>query len=75
MSLNLNCIFYLHIQYYICVRLHCVVNSKQNTLVKVVIQTYNYLEEYIDGVRAKGRYAFTLEVYIVIKKRTDLSQN
>jgi len=40
---------------------HCVVNSKQNTLVKIGNQTYNYLEEYIDGVRAKGRYAFTLE--------------
>ena len=24
-------------------------------------QTYNYLEEYIDSVRSKGRYAFTLE--------------
>lgn len=24
-------------------------------------QTYNYLEDYIDSVRAKGRYAFTLE--------------
>lgn len=40
---------------------HCVVDSKQNTIVKVGIQTYNYLEEYIDSVRAKGRYAFTLE--------------
>ena len=39
----------------------CVVNSKQNTLVKTGVQTYNYLEEYIDSVRAKGRYAFTLE--------------
>lgn len=25
------------------------------------VQSYNYLEEYIDAVRAKGRYAFTLE--------------
>lgn len=25
------------------------------------VQTYNYLEEYIESVRAKGRYAFTLE--------------
>ena len=25
------------------------------------VQTYNYLEEYIDTVRSKGRYAFTLE--------------
>ena len=25
------------------------------------VQTYNYLEEYIDKVRSKGRYAFTLE--------------
>lgn len=25
------------------------------------VQTYNYLEEYIDSVRSKGRYAFTLE--------------
>lgn len=24
-------------------------------------QTYNYLEEYLDSVRAKGRYSFTLE--------------
>lgn len=40
---------------------HCVVDSKQNTIVKTGVQTYNYLEEYIDGVRAKGRYAFTLE--------------
>jgi predicted transcriptional regulator of viral defense system len=29
--------------------------------VKTGIQAYNYLEEYIDSVRAKGRYAFTLE--------------
>ena len=25
------------------------------------VQTYNYLEEYIDNVRSKGRYAFTLD--------------
>lgn len=25
------------------------------------IKTYNYLEEYIDKVRSKGRYVFTLE--------------
>ena len=25
------------------------------------VQTYNYLEEYIDKVRSKGRYVFTLE--------------
>ncbi|MDD3005238.1 type IV toxin-antitoxin system AbiEi family antitoxin [Flavobacterium sp.] len=40
---------------------HCVVDSKQNILVQTGSQTYNYLEEYIDSVRAKGRYAFTLE--------------
>ena len=40
---------------------HCVVYSKQNKAVKTGVQTYNYLEEYIDSVRAKGRYAFTLE--------------
>lgn len=40
---------------------HCVVDSKQNILVQIGSQTYNYLEEYIDSVRAKGRYAFTLE--------------
>ncbi|MGV9004427.1 type IV toxin-antitoxin system AbiEi family antitoxin domain-containing protein [Flavobacterium sp.] len=40
---------------------HSVVDSKQYTLMKVGVQTYNYLEEYIDSVRAKGRYAFTLE--------------
>ncbi|WP_291134620.1 type IV toxin-antitoxin system AbiEi family antitoxin domain-containing protein [Flavobacterium sp. UBA7663] len=40
---------------------HCVVNSKYNIQVKTGGQTYNYLEEYIDSVRAKGRYAFTLE--------------
>lgn len=40
---------------------HCVVNSKQNNIVKTGVQTYNYLEEYLDNVRAKGRYAFTLE--------------
>lgn len=40
---------------------HCVVDSKQNTQVKTEVQSYNYLEEYIDAVRAKGRYAFTLE--------------
>lgn len=40
---------------------HCVVDSKQNNRVKKGVQTYNYLEEYIDSVRAKGRYAFTLE--------------
>ena len=40
---------------------HCVVDSKQNTTVKIRNQTYNYLEEYIDSVRAKGRYAFTFD--------------
>jgi len=29
--------------------------------VKTGVQSYNYLEEYIDSVRAQGRYAFTLE--------------
>lgn len=28
---------------------------------KTEAQTYNYLEDYVDAVRAKGRYAFTLE--------------
>lgn len=40
---------------------HCVVHSKQNTTMKAGTLTYKYLEEYIDSVRAKGRYAFTLE--------------
>ena len=40
---------------------HSVVDSKQYTPLQTTIQTYNYLEEYIDSVRAKGRYAFTLE--------------
>lgn len=39
----------------------CVVDSKRNILVKTETQSYNYLEEYVDAVRAKGRYAFTLE--------------
>ena len=34
------------------------------------IQSYNYLEEYIDAVRAKGRYAFTLEE---LKDKFDIS--
>jgi predicted transcriptional regulator of viral defense system len=49
---------------------HCVVDSKQNKLVKTGIQSYNYLEEYIDDVRAKGRYAFTLEE---LKDKFDIS--
>ena len=40
---------------------HCVVDGKQNIILKTQINTYNYLEDYIDHVRAKGRYAFTLE--------------
>jgi predicted transcriptional regulator of viral defense system len=40
---------------------HCVVDSKQNTVVSLGNQTYNYLEEYMDSVRAKGRYAFTFD--------------
>lgn len=40
---------------------HSVVDSKQYTLMNLRVQTYNYLEEYLDSVRAKGRYAFTLE--------------
>ena len=40
---------------------HSVVLRKQNTVVKVAVQTYNYLEDYLDAVRAEGRYAFTLE--------------
>ena len=39
---------------------HCVVDSKRN-IVRKESSTYNYLEEYIDNVRSKGRYAFTLE--------------
>ena len=39
----------------------CVVNSKQNIIMKTGVQTYNYLEDYLDAVRAKGRYAFTLD--------------
>ncbi|WP_394758917.1 type IV toxin-antitoxin system AbiEi family antitoxin [Flavobacterium sp.] len=49
---------------------HCVVNRKRNTQVGIEIQSYNYLEEYIDAVRAKGRYAFTLEE---LKDKFDIS--
>lgn len=37
---------------------------------KIEVQSYNYLEEYIDAVRAKGRYAFTLEE---LKDKFDIS--
>ena len=37
---------------------------------QIEIQSYNYLEEYIDAVRAKGRYAFTLEE---LKGKFDIS--
>jgi predicted transcriptional regulator of viral defense system len=49
---------------------HLVVNSKQNTLLKENTFTYNYLENFIDQIRSKGRYAFTLNE---IKKEFTIS--
>ena len=40
---------------------HCVVNSKQNIQISEVVTTYNYIDEYLDELRSKGRYAFTLD--------------
>ncbi len=51
---------------------HCVVDSKRNKEVKSDIKTYNYLEAYIDSVRAKGRYAFTFEE---LKAKLEVSDN
>lgn len=49
---------------------HCVVNSKQNIPMSDVVVTYNYLDEYLDELRSKGRYAFTLEE---LKERFNIS--
>lgn len=39
----------------------CVVNSKQDMCIKGAVHTYNYIEDYLDDIRSKGRFAFTLE--------------
>jgi len=49
---------------------HCVVNGKQNIPMSDVVVTYNYLDEYLDELRSKGRYAFTLEE---LKERFNVS--
>lgn len=49
---------------------HCVVVCKPNIEMKTTVQTYNYLETYLDSVRAKGRYAFTVDE---LKDKFDLS--
>lgn len=48
----------------------CVVNSKRNIVMKEAGITYNYLDEYLDELRSKGRYAFTLEE---LKERFNVS--
>ena len=37
---------------------------------KIGIQSYNYLEDYLDAIRAKGRYAFTVDE---LKDKFDIS--
>ena len=37
---------------------------------KIGVQSYNYLEDYLDAVRAKGRYAFTVDE---LKEKFDIS--
>lgn len=49
---------------------HCVVLRKQNIDMKTEVQSYNYLEDYLDAVRAKGRYAFTVDE---LKDKFDIS--
>jgi len=49
---------------------HCVVLRKQNIEMKLRVQTYNYLEDYLDAVRAKGRYAFAVDE---LKDKFDIS--
>ena len=49
---------------------HCVVLCKQNIEMKTGVQSYNYLEDYLDAVRAKGRYAFTVDE---LKDKFDIS--
>jgi predicted transcriptional regulator of viral defense system len=49
---------------------HCVVLCKQNIDMKTRVQSYNYLEDYLDAVRAKGRYAFTVDE---LKDKFDIS--
>lgn len=39
---------------------HCVVNSEQS-MIKEIANTYNYIDAYLDDVRSKGRFAFTLD--------------
>lgn len=49
---------------------HCVVLRKPNIEMKTGVQSYNYLEDYLDAVRAKGRYAFTVDE---LKDKFDIS--
>lgn len=49
---------------------HCVVLRKPNIEMKRRVQSYNYLEDYLDTVRAKGRYAFTVDE---LKDKFDIS--
>lgn len=48
----------------------CVVLRKQNIEMKTEVQTYNYLEDYLDAIRTKGRYAFTVDE---LKDKFDVS--
>lgn len=45
---------------YLLYTTHCVVNGKRN-MAKEIANTYNYIDAYLDDVRSKGRFAFTLD--------------
>lgn len=49
----------VNILYLLCAT-HCVVNSEQS-MIKEAANTYNYIDAYLDDVRSKGRFAFTLD--------------
>lgn len=55
---------------------HYVVNEKQN-IVKMATLSYNYLEVFLNDIRSKGRYSFTLEEVKNQFKKSDkaISQN
>lgn len=50
---------FIIILYLLCAT-HCVVDGEQS-MSKEVANTYNYIDAYLDDVRSRGRFAFTLE--------------
>lgn len=52
-------LLFIIILYLLCAT-HCVVDGEQS-MSKEVANTYNYIDAYLDDVRSRGRFAFTLE--------------